>query len=125
LSLTTKLPNDSITFPAYPSPSISLVDDILRPNLNKVEISNIVGNDDNCNILVENNVNNNINTANAMLAANNISSTKAGNGTIIIRIILMILNPTKISVWLLKLKLILLILNLLLSIFLLLHLIKF
>ena len=70
--------------PASASVKISLVEDILRPNLNNVVTSNSVGNTESCNTLVVNMVIRIITIDIVIFKASSKSSIIFGNGIIII-----------------------------------------
>ena len=89
--------------PASPSLSISLVDEILRPNLKSVVTSNSVGNTDNCNTFVVNIVIIIITADSVILNANKISNISGGRGIIIIRTIPNTPKATNTSVFFFKL----------------------
>jgi len=79
----TKLPNASITCPAYPLESISLVDDILSAIRKMVVMSKSYGNIENSNGSLTYKLMSNIISAKAILKDSNMSSKKEGNGNII------------------------------------------
>ncbi len=83
----TKLPKALTTSPAYPSPKIDLVEDILRASLNNVVINRMDGNIDMSVASLENNVFRRIISDTAIFKVKNISKIHCGSGIIIIIII--------------------------------------